>query len=97
MSIWGSSPCLDLASFGGAGTRGGHLRVLVVSAGDARHVLQTLAKRYEWSYSKIDVYVYEPVVEMYARQAQQIALAIEPVDRISLSFKVSSDSVVPDE
>lgn len=87
--LWGSSPRLDLSAFG---TGRGHLRVLIVAAGDARHALQTVAKRYGHSYAKIDVHVYEPVAEMYARQLQQIALALEPVDRISLAFKVTRSS-----
>lgn len=83
--FWGSSPSVDLGAYG---TGSGHLKVLIVSAGDTRHVLHTLAKRYKYSYAKIDIYVYEPVVELYARHAQQIALALEPIDRISLSYKV---------
>ncbi|CAI6361685.1 unnamed protein product [Macrosiphum euphorbiae] len=84
--LWGSSPCLDLAAYGEVGD--GHLNILIVSAGDTRHLLQTLAKRYKHSYKKISIYVYEPVVDMYARHIQQIALALEPIDRISLSYKV---------
>lgn len=87
MAVWGSSPCLDLAAHGGGGGTG-RLRILIASPGDARHTLQTLAKRYTHSYAKIDVYVHEPVAEMYGRHVLQIALALEPVDRISLSFKV---------
>jgi len=82
---WGSSPRLDLAAYG---VGYGHVKILIVSAGDARHTLQTLAKRYRHAYAKIDIYVYEPVVEMYARHVQQIALALEPIDRFSLLFKV---------
>lgn len=82
---WGSSPCLDLAAYG---VGHGHVKILVVCASDARHVLQTLAKRYRHAYTKIDIYVYEPVVELYTRHIQQIALALEPIDRFSLSFKV---------
>lgn len=85
--IWGSSPCLDLGAYG---VGHGHLKILIICAGDTRHILQTLAKRYKHSYTKIDVYVYEPIVEMYARHIQQIGLALEPIDRISLSYKVDS-------
>jgi len=84
--LWGSSPCLDLAAYDDVGD--GYLNILIVSAGDTRHLLQTLAKRYEHPYRKIRFYVYEPVVDMYARHIQQIALALEPIDRISLSYKV---------
>ncbi|XP_026804057.1 dynein assembly factor 3, axonemal homolog [Rhopalosiphum maidis] len=84
--LWGSSPCLDLAAYDEVGD--GNLNVLIVSAGDTRHLLQTLAKRYKHSYAKICIYVYEPVVDMYARHIQQIALALEPVDRMSLQYKV---------
>lgn len=84
--LWGSSPCLDLAEYVEVGD--GHLNILIVSAGDTRHLLQTLAKRYKRSYTKIRIYVYEPIVDMYARHIQQIALALEPVDRMSLSYKV---------
>lgn len=83
--FWGSSPCLDLAAYG---VGHGLIKILIVNAGDTRHILQTLAKRYRHSYTKIDIYVYEPVVEMYARHVQQIALALEPIDHISLLFKV---------
>lgn len=83
--FWGTSPYLDLAAYG---SNDGHLKILVINAGDTRHLLQTIAKRYTHSYTKIDVYVYEPIVEMYARHIQQIALALEPIDRISLSNKV---------
>lgn len=83
--LWGSSPCLDLASYG---VGRGSINVLIISAGDSRHVLQTIAKRYRHAYAKINMEIYEPVPEMYARHIQQIALALEPVDRISLSFKV---------
>lgn len=83
--FWGSSPCLDLAAYG---VGNGNIKILIVNAGDTRHILQTLAKRYRHLYTKIDIYVYEPVVEMYARYIQQIALALEPIDRISLLFKV---------
>lgn len=83
--LWGSSPCLDLAAYG---VGNGHIKILIISAGDTRHIVQTLAKRYKHSYTKIDIYVYELVVEMYARHIQQIALALEPIDRFSLSFKV---------
>lgn len=91
--LWGSSPCLDLAAYNDVGD--GHLNILIVSAGDTRHLLQTLAKRYRHSYKKISIYVYEPVVDMYARQIQQIALALEPIDRISLSYKVFNFSQFP--
>ncbi|VVC43332.1 Dynein assembly factor 3, C-terminal domain,Domain of unknown function DUF4470 [Cinara cedri] len=83
--LWGSSPCLDLGAYG---VGSGHIKILIISAGDTRHILQTLAKRYKYSYSKIDIFIYEPVVEMYARHIQQIALALEPIDRFSLSYKV---------
>lgn len=83
--LWGASPCLDLGNYG---VGDGHIKILIISSGDARHLLQTLAKRYIHSYSKIDIFVYEPVVEMYARYILQIALALEPIDRISLSYKV---------
>lgn len=83
--FWGTSPYLDLAAYG---FKDEHLKILVINAGDTRHLLQTLAKRYTHSYSKIDIYVYEPIVEIYARHIQQIALALEPIDRISLSNKV---------
>jgi len=84
--IWGSSPCLDLATYG---IGHGHVKILIISAGDTRHILQTIAKRYKHLYTKIDIYVYEPIVELYARHIQQIALALEPIDRFSLSFKVN--------
>lgn len=83
--IWGSSPCLDLAAYGDGN---GHLKILIICASDTRHILQTIAKRYKYSYTKIEIYVYEPIAEMYARHIQQIALALEPIDRISLSYKV---------
>lgn len=87
--LWGSSPCLDLADYYcDDGGDDGHVNILIVSAGDTRHLLQTLAKRYKHARKKICVYVYEPVVDMYARHIQQIALALEPIDRISLSYKV---------
>lgn len=67
---WGYSPAIDFQNYL-VETKGVDipvLNILVVNGADARHILQTLAKRYEHPSRKINFYVVEPLVDFVAKQ-----------------------------
>lgn len=80
---WGFSPSLDLLKFhkdiiGTSNSEDEYLNVLLVSAGDQRHIFETIANRAKHgNKKKIRFFVYEKMLELYARHFLLLNLAIE--------------------
>lgn len=80
---WGFSPSLDLLKFhkdiiGTSDSEDDYLNVLLVSAGDQRHIFETIANRAKHgNKKKIRFFVYEKMLELYARHFLLLNLAIE--------------------
>jgi dynein assembly factor 3 len=75
---WGFSPAVDLQSVLKDSHDDSEINFLLVGCGDPRHLLKTLALRSKWPKRKlIRFYVYEPRLELYARDLLLLSLAIE--------------------
>jgi dynein assembly factor 3 len=84
--FWGYSPALDVQQvhstvFGAhaneADDASTPLNILLVNAGDARHVLKTIAQRFRHSVRPLHFYVYERSSEVLARHMLQLAVACD--------------------
>jgi dynein assembly factor 3 len=84
--FWGYSPALDVQQvhstvFGGhadeAADTSTPLNILLVNAGDARHVLKTIAQRFRHSVRPLHFYVHERSLEVLARHMLQLAVACD--------------------
>ncbi|XP_069683358.1 dynein axonemal assembly factor 3 [Periplaneta americana] len=89
---WGYSPALDLVEEYerlGAGTDDAaeELEILMVGAGDGRHVLKTLAQRYRHAPRSVRLWVTEDLMDQVARQMLLLTLALEPTDVLGLRDK----------
>jgi len=76
---WGFSPSVNLLeSYDLNKTDKNELNVLLVNSGDQRHILHTIAmlKNYP-KIKKVNFYVYDKMLELYARDFLPISLAIE--------------------
>jgi len=76
---WGFSPSVNLLeSYDLNKTDKNELNVLLVNSGDQRHILHTIAmlKNYP-KIKKVNFYVYDKMLELYARDFLLISLAIE--------------------
>lgn len=60
------------------------LNVLMIGAGDCRHILKTLARSYRHKKRKIHFYLLESNMELYARHMLFLSLALEPKKRMGL-------------
>ncbi|XP_060072383.1 dynein axonemal assembly factor 3-like isoform X1 [Ylistrum balloti] len=93
---WGFSPALDLqdTDFLSAlkGLRldkddGPELRILLVGAGDMRHLLTTMARSYRHRKRKLHFYIIENNLELYARDILFMTIALETQKRMGLQEK----------
>ena len=87
---WGFSPSINLLeSFDLIKTDKTELNVLLVNSGDQRHILHTIAllKKNDTKIKKVNFYVYEKMLELYARDFLLISLAIEHPSRRGIQEK----------
>lgn len=84
--MWGHSPALDIQQHieeaaPSSVTDLPSVNVLVVGAGDVRHVLRTIAQAYRHSHGRrVHFFVLEPSIEAAARQLLMLTLALEPAE-----------------
>lgn len=77
---WGFSPCIDLLEHFNEKSKAPdeELNVLLVCAGDQRHILKTIASQVKCTGKrKIHFYVYEKMLELYARDLLLLNVALE--------------------
>jgi dynein assembly factor 3 len=79
---WGFSPSIDLLELLAkhSGPEQEEFNILLVNAGDARHLLHTIAfrrKHFPNTKVKLKFYVFEKMLELYARDFLLLSLAIE--------------------
>ena len=92
---WGFSPSIDfLEHFQNKKLQNSSLndedeiKILLVSAGDQRHILQTLASKKKYSkFKKIHFFVYEKMLDLYARDFLLFAIALEHPSRRGIQEK----------
>ncbi|GFN87298.1 dynein assembly factor 3, axonemal-like [Plakobranchus ocellatus] len=91
---WGFSPALDLQDIGHGEmckklscAVPDELHILLVGAGDIRHILKTLARRYRHSKRKLKFYVVENSLELYVRDMLLMMVALEKQSRMGLQEK----------
>ncbi|EDO37526.1 predicted protein [Nematostella vectensis] len=94
---WGFSPALDLQEIclsskfenlklSGEGQEK-PLNVLMIGAGDCRHILKTLSHAKRWPKRKINIYVVENNLEVLARHLLLLSIALEPQVSLGLQEK----------
>lgn len=92
---WGFSPALDLQEACVAelmktldiNSSPDTLNVLVIGAGDLRHVLTTIARRKRHPKKKLHFYIAETATELYARHMLFLTIALETQKRLGLQEK----------
>ncbi|KAH3727586.1 hypothetical protein DPMN_053525, partial [Dreissena polymorpha] len=94
---WGFSPVLDLQDGhdghssnvwqGNHKMEDGPLHILLVGAGDLRHVLWTISRKYRHKKRKVFFYIVESNLELYARDMLFLTIALEPQKRMGLQEK----------
>ncbi|RUS81999.1 hypothetical protein EGW08_010226 [Elysia chlorotica] len=91
---WGFSPALDLQETGHAEmckklscAIPDELHILLVGAGDIRHILKTVARRYRHSKRKLKFYVVENSLELYVRDMLLMMVALEKPNKMGLQEK----------
>ncbi|XP_066265522.1 dynein axonemal assembly factor 3-like [Branchiostoma lanceolatum] len=95
---WGFSPAQDLQDLGKelrlekltlseSAEPSRDLNVLLVGAGDCRHILKTIAQSYRWQRRKINFYVVENQLELLLRHLLLLNIALEPPGRMGLQEK----------
>lgn len=87
--FWGLTPCLDLIYQyeEKLSEPPNELNILIVGGADARHILQTLAKRYRHKKTKLNFYVVEACMETTARQILLLYVALQPLEELGLIQK----------
>ncbi|GFR75682.1 dynein assembly factor 3, axonemal-like [Elysia marginata] len=91
---WGFSPALDLQQIGHGEmckklscATPEELHILLVGAGDLRHILKTVAHRYRHSKRKLKFYVVENSLELYIRDMLLMMVALEKPNKMGLQEK----------
>ncbi|CAG5131124.1 unnamed protein product, partial [Candidula unifasciata] len=91
---WGFSPALDLQAIGLEPVCDklmcavpDEIHILLVGAGDIRHILKTVARRYRHGQKKIKFYVIESALELYARDMLLMMIALELQKNMGLQDK----------
>uniref|UniRef100_A0A2C9LU46 Dynein assembly factor 3, axonemal n=1 Tax=Biomphalaria glabrata TaxID=6526 RepID=A0A2C9LU46_BIOGL len=92
---WGFSPALDLQETGFhemcsklSCAAPDELNILVVGAGDCRHILKTVARSYRHIKRKLNFYIIETALELYARDILMMMIALEQKQNMGLQDKV---------
>ncbi|XP_046331215.2 dynein axonemal assembly factor 3-like [Haliotis rufescens] len=92
---WGFSPAIDFqdADVGALMEKtslqdtNDVVNILLVGAGDIRHILKTIANRKRHKHKKINMFVCEAALELYARDILLMTVALEMQDRMGLQEK----------
>ncbi|KAK6190478.1 hypothetical protein SNE40_002340 [Patella caerulea] len=94
---WGFSPALDLQQKGisdqleklkiSQDACPDELKILVVGAGDVRHLLKTISSTWRHPKRKLHFYVIESALEVYARDMLLLNITLEPQNRMGLQEK----------
>lgn len=93
---WGFSPAIDLQDEDAilalkkmklTETDQHELNILLIGAGDIRHVLMTIARTYRHRKRKLHFYILENSLEIYARDMLFLTIALEPQNRMGLQEK----------
>lgn len=86
---WGFSPSLDLLETYEASKDEEELNILLVNSGDQRHILHTIAGLSQKpKIKRVNFYIYEKLLELYARDFLLLSLAIEHPSRKGIQEKV---------
>jgi len=64
------------------------INILMIGAGDCRHILKTMAQRGRHKKRKIHIYIVENNFELIGRHLLLLTLALEPLKKIGLQEKV---------
>lgn len=91
---WGFSPALDLQSTGLSEMQSklvcslpDELHILIVGAGDLRHVLLTVARKYRHTQRKLKFYIIENSPDLYARNMLFMMIALLKKESMGLQEK----------
>ncbi|XP_006814135.1 dynein axonemal assembly factor 3-like [Saccoglossus kowalevskii] len=91
---WGFSPALDFQEKGleGLHVSGGdgdceEFNVLMIGAGDCRHILKTISRKHRYPKKKINFYVIENSLEIYARHMLLLNIALESPQKMGFQEK----------
>eukprot|EP00061_Rhincodon_typus_P013645 g40157.t1 len=63
------------------------LNVLMVGAGDSRHLLTTISRTHRWPRRKINFYIVENNLELIGRHLLFLTIALEPPEQMGLQEK----------
>ena len=86
---WGLSPAVDLSELVLKDENPEEINILLVGAGDIRHILLTLSRldRHH-NLKKVNFYIWENQVELYARQILLLLTISEPSSAYNVNTKV---------
>ncbi|XP_051899174.1 dynein axonemal assembly factor 3-like [Pristis pectinata] len=93
---WGFSPAMDFQKEGlSASMKALHsneenvpeLHILMVGAGDSRHLLTTICRAHRWPRRKLHFYVVENNLELIGRHLLFLTIAVEPLRSMGLQEK----------
>ena len=87
---WGLSPAIDLSEVILKDNNSpDELNILLVGAGDIRHILMTLSRlNRHHNLKKVNFYIWENQVELYARQILLLLAISEPSSAYNINTKV---------
>ncbi|XP_038639835.1 dynein assembly factor 3, axonemal-like isoform X1 [Scyliorhinus canicula] len=93
---WGFSPAMDFQEKGLTASMKAlsskednvpELNILMVGAGDSRHLLTTIARAHRWPRRKINFYIMENNLELMGRHLLFLTVALEPPGQMGLQEK----------
>ncbi|XP_067875801.1 dynein axonemal assembly factor 3-like isoform X2 [Heterodontus francisci] len=93
---WGFSPAMDFQEKGLTVSMKAlsskednvpELNILMVGAGDSRHLLTTISRAHRWPRRKINFYIVENNLELIGRHLLFLTVAVEPPGRMGLQEK----------
>ncbi|XP_078000352.1 dynein axonemal assembly factor 3-like isoform X2 [Glandiceps talaboti] len=93
ITFWGFSPALDLQEKGvgvhvpTADSTHNVLNILLIGAADCRHILKTISRKHRYSKKKINIYVVENNLEIYARHMLLLTTALQSPPQMGLQEK----------
>ncbi|KAI4460626.1 dynein assembly factor 3 axonemal [Holotrichia oblita] len=86
--FWGLTPALDLQyEIADYSVLSREINILLVGGADCRHVLKTLAKRYCYDNTRLNVYIMEACPETIAKQLLLLYVALQPEEELGLVQK----------
>ncbi|XP_070532829.1 dynein axonemal assembly factor 3-like [Ptychodera flava] len=88
ITYWGFSPALDLQEYVSATNENDlPVNILLIGAGDCRHILKTIAQRHRHRKREIKVYVIESNLELLARHMLLLRIALLSPQEMGLQEK----------